>query len=77
MPLTTMVFEPTQFSLVELESTPLGKLSMLSLDVERDPYHTTRNSRIWMRLRRAARVFLLLVGHHHLEGFDVGSSHQH
>ena len=50
---------------------------MLSLDVERDPYHTTRNSRIWMRRRRAARVFLLLVGHHHLEGFDVGSSHQH
>jgi len=50
---------------------------MLNLDVERDPYHTTRKSRIWMRRRRAARVFLLLVGHHHLAVFDVGSSHQH
>ena len=78
--MTPVGFEPTQFSLVELESTPLdqsGKLSMLSLDVERDHYHTTSNSRIWVRRRRAARVFLPLVGHHQLEGFDVGSSHQH
>ena len=80
MPLTTMGFEPTQFSLVELESTPYnqsGNLSMLNLDVERDHYHTTSKSRIWMRRRRAALVFLPLAGYHHLEGFDAGSSHQH
>jgi hypothetical protein len=50
---------------------------MLSLDVERDHYHTTSNSRIWTRRRRAALVFMPRVGHHHLEGLDVGSSHQH
>ena len=80
MPLAIVGFEPTQFSLVELESTPLdqsGRLSMLSLDVERDHYHTTSNSRIWTRRRRAALVFMPRVVHHHLEGLDVGSSHQH
>ena len=39
MTLTAVGFEPTQFSLVELESTPLdhsGKLSMLILDVDHE-----------------------------------------
>ena len=39
MTLTAVGFEPTQFSLVELESTPLDhsdKLSMLILDVGHD-----------------------------------------
>ena len=39
MTLTGVGFEPTQFSLVELESTSLdhsGKLSMLILDVDHD-----------------------------------------